>query len=41
MYLTWPTEIKKWDQFAHLKVSIVHGTPTQRMKAMAGRPTST
>jgi SNF2 family DNA or RNA helicase len=34
MYLTWPAEIKKWDQFAGLKVSIVHGTPAQRVKAM-------
>jgi len=34
MYLTWPAEIAKWDQFKHLKVSIVHGTPEQRMKAM-------
>ena len=34
LYLTWPAEIAKWDQFKHLKVSIVHGTPAQRMKAM-------
>jgi len=34
MYLTWPAEIKKWDQFAGLRVSIVHGTPAQRLKAM-------
>ena len=35
MYLTWPNEVKKWDQFKHLRVSIVHGTPNQRCAAMA------
>ena len=35
LYLTWPAEVAKWDQFKHLKVSIVHGTPEQRMKALA------
>jgi len=34
MRLTWPAEVAKWDQFAHLKVSIVHGTPKQRIDAM-------
>src|SRR6186713_1124288 len=34
LHLTWPAEVAKWDQFKHLKVSIVHGTPAQRMKAM-------
>jgi SNF2 family DNA or RNA helicase len=35
MYLTWPNEIKKWDQFAHLRVSIIHGNPEQRVVAMS------
>jgi SNF2 family DNA or RNA helicase len=34
LYLTWPAEVKKWDQFGHLKMSIVHGTPDQRCKAL-------
>jgi SNF2 family DNA or RNA helicase len=34
MYLTWPAEVAKWDQFKHLKVSIIHGTAEQRRKAM-------
>jgi len=34
MYLTWPAEVAKWEQFRHLKVSIVHGTPEQRRAAM-------
>ena len=33
MRLTWPAEIAKWDQFKHLRVSIVHGTPAQRIAA--------
>ena len=37
MTLTWPNEVKKWDQFKHLRVSIIHGTPEQRMEAIAGR----
>jgi len=28
MYQTWPAEVKKWDQFKHLKVGILHG-PTK------------
>jgi SNF2 family DNA or RNA helicase len=35
MYLTWPVEVKKWAQFSHLKVSIIHGSPKQRLAAMA------
>ncbi len=35
MYLTWPNEVKKWAQFNHLRLSIVHGTPAQRAAAMA------
>lgn len=34
MYLTWPAEVKKWEQFSHLRLSIVHGTPEQRLKAL-------
>lgn len=25
MYDTWPGEVEKWDEFAHLKVSVLHG----------------
>jgi SNF2 family DNA or RNA helicase len=35
VYSVWPNEIKKWEQFRHLRVSIVHGSPTKRMKAIA------
>lgn len=35
MYLTWPAEVAKWDQFKHLKVSIIHGTPNQRLSAIS------
>jgi SNF2 family DNA or RNA helicase len=35
MTLTWPNEVKKWEQFSHLRVSIIHGTPAQRLAAMA------
>lgn len=35
LYLTWPNEIKKWSDFQHLKLSILHGT--HKMKSlMAG-----
>ena len=34
MRLTWPAEVAKWDQFKHLKVSIVHGTPKERMDSV-------
>ncbi len=37
LYLTWPAEIAKWEQFKHLKVSIIHGTPVQRVKAMQAK----
>src|SRR4249920_1901390 len=37
MYLTWPAEIKKWTQFNHLKVSIIHGNPGQRCKALEAK----
>ena len=30
----WPNEIAKWDEFKHLKCSIVHGTPAKRLKAL-------
>jgi hypothetical protein len=35
MMLTWPAEVKKWADFSHLRVSIVHGTPKQRQAALA------
>lgn len=35
VYSVWPLEVKKWDQFKHLRVSIVHGSPTQRLAALA------
>ncbi len=35
VYSVWPREVKKWDQFQDFKVSIIHGTPTQRLKALA------
>jgi len=35
MLHTWPAEVAKWDQFAHLRVSTVHGTPAQRKAALA------
>jgi len=35
VYSVWPKECQKWDQFKQLKCSIVHGSPTQRMKALA------
>jgi SNF2 family DNA or RNA helicase len=34
MYLTWPAEVAKWDQFKHLKVSIIHGSAAQRLAAI-------
>lgn len=37
MRLTWPAEVAKWDQFKHLKVSIIHGTPKERIAAMAAK----
>lgn len=35
MYSVWPQECAKWDQFAHFRCSIVHGTETNRMAALA------
>lgn len=32
--LTWPGEIEKWDDFKHLKYSVVMGTEKQRLKAL-------
>jgi len=34
VYSVWPRECQKWDQFNSLRCSIVHGTATQRMKAL-------
>lgn len=34
MLHTWPAEIAKWDQFKHLTVSAIHGTPSQRRAAL-------
>jgi hypothetical protein len=31
----WQQEVEKWSDFSHLRVSIVHGTQTQREKALA------
>ena len=32
---TWPSEVAKWDQFKHLRVSVITGTPEQRRQALA------
>ena len=32
--LTWPEEIEKWDNFRHLSISPIIGTPKQRLKAL-------
>jgi SNF2 family DNA or RNA helicase len=37
MYLTWPAEVAKWDQFKHLKVSIIHGSANQRLAAIEAK----
>jgi SNF2 family DNA or RNA helicase len=37
MHLTWPAEVKKWDQFKHLKVSTIHGTAAQRLAAVEAK----
>ena len=34
MLHTWPTEIAKWDQFKHLRVSLIHGTAEERMAGL-------
>ena len=35
VYSVWPAEAHKWDQFRDLRISIVHGTRTQRMAALS------
>jgi SNF2 family DNA or RNA helicase len=37
LHLTWPAEVKKWKQFSHLKVSIIHGTAKQRLAAVEAK----
>ena len=32
---TWPEEVKKWPHLAHLRVSVITGTPKQRERALA------
>jgi len=32
---TWPEEVEKWDHLAHLRVSVITGTPKQRERAVA------
>ena len=32
---TWPAEIENWDQFAHLRFSVVCGSPKARRAALA------
>ena len=32
---TWPDEVKKWPHLAHLRVSVITGTPKQRERALA------
>lgn len=32
---TWPEEVKKWPHLAHLRVSVISGTPKQRERALA------
>lgn len=34
MTLTWPNEVAKWADFAHLRVSVIHGSPAKREAAM-------
>jgi len=34
VYSVWPKEVKEWEQFKKLRVSIVHGTPKQREAAL-------
>lgn len=31
---TWPDEVEKWDNLKHLKVSVITGSPAQRLKAL-------
>jgi SNF2 family DNA or RNA helicase len=35
MLHTWPTEVAKWDQFAGLRVSMIHGTVAERYRGLA------
>lgn len=35
IYSVWPAECEKWEQFRGIRTSIIHGTPTQRLKALA------
>lgn len=35
MLNTWPAEIAKWDQFKHLRVSLIHGDAKERAAALA------
>ncbi len=34
VYSVWPKEIRKWSEFENLRISIVHGTPKQRVQAL-------
>jgi len=34
IYSVWPAEVQKWDEFRNLRVSIVHGSPAKRKKAL-------
>lgn len=34
VYSVWPQETQKWDQFTHLRVQIVHGSPKDRRQAL-------
>ena len=34
MYSTWPNELAKWDQLKGLRISIVHGSPQKRVRAL-------
>ena len=34
IYSVWPKQVEAWDQFSHLKISIIHGTPAQRLEAL-------
>ena len=34
VYSVWRQEAEKWEQFRHLRFSVVHGTPAQRIEAL-------
>lgn len=34
---TWPEEVEKWEDFADLKVSLMHGSPAQRLAALRAK----